>query len=64
MNFTPGHWLMGWILAAIIICVGAVHGWTLVWIGGIIFSGLWWYAPEILTFFVQHSHHFPPEEPK
>ncbi len=57
MNITPGNWLLGWLLALIIIIVGVVHGWALVWVGGIVFSLLWWYAPDILN-----NHQEPPED--
>ncbi len=55
---TPGNWLLGFILAGIIIGVGVWHGWTLVWAGGIVFGLLWWYVPD----FLPHNHQEPPED--
>ncbi len=53
-----GNWLLGYVLASVILFVGLVHGWTLVWLGGIAFAIIWWYVPD----WMNHDNHEPPED--
>ncbi len=53
-----GNWLLGYVLAFVILFVGLAHGWTLVWVGGIGFGILWWYVPD----WMNHDNQEPPED--
>ncbi len=57
-NFTPGHWLLGWVLFMLMLGTGIAHGWWLLVGGAAVFGILWWYAPDLLSIW----HGDPPED--